>query len=247
MKKLKNINENLTQKSAISNKKNNISLKNKLIIGSIFSIILITVLSVVFFLSKEKNKIQEELNVVENKWNSDAKLIDDRLNENDPIFMIVSPVIIEGTQGASSIIIYNNGYKVSELFRYDTYDEFMEELSKKDAFIDDARTFFEVFSESENTHSKSGDIKPSDIRETYLEQYQIDDFSLKTTIDMTNVSNTNPMYIFGVTYDNELTPSSHMYYGVTDSKTTIPSYKKAYDWFEKFARIYVEKMYNENQ
>jgi len=182
---------------------------------------------------EEKENIE---NIEREKWNSSESLVDDRLPENYPIYYIVSPMIIENMQGSNIMALYNDGTFMSELYTYDSYDDFQEELTTENPYWEQIKEGYAEFKNVDGTQMVVNDINPSDIRESYILQYDITDFSLSTKVDMT-ASEQKVFYIFGVTYDDSLVPSTHLYYSQTKGMVTISSLDKTKKTVEKILEL----------
>lgn len=193
------------------------------------------ILFVIFLLSMTlasvlKQKIesryeQEELDsFTAQRWDSDAALVDDRLPKDYPVMFIIAPVIIEDIQSANAMVVYNDGSYLSELFTYESYDSFQEQLSSRTAFWQQIKDGYSDFTGSDWSHISSTDEEPADIRDIYLSQYDIEDFSLNKTVNMLDDGNT--FFLFGITYDDNKEPDVHMYYAQSRGETNIPASEK---------------------
>ena len=214
-----------TNKKAINNtKKRFFSTKVKIIFGIIFVIVILGIL--LWFSDKNPNNTKDVNDVIsENitqQWNSDAKLIDDRLSEDYPIMYVVSPSIVDDYVTVTSMCIYNNGKYITSYYVTDTLDTYLKESVKQDAFVDLLKDNYKTNVETEVANLLTDDYTPSDVRNAYIQQYSIEDFSLKTEIDL-SVTDSTTIDFYGVTYDvdddGNISAHAHKYYSESSGTT----------------------------
>ena len=199
------------------NDTNSATKKNKKIDLSFikfFSIIVIPIIIIVLLASyifvkqggdlktgEQKKEIKEEFfNDVENKYNSDAKLVDDRLPSNAPILFIASP----SSDGLSNYItilcLYNDGLNITQCLGISSLDTFNEELTQSDAFIKLLMNNYYLTRDTEIKNLVTTDKNPSDIRNAYLKSYEIKDKTMTSTIDLTGKASST-FYLYICNYD----------------------------------------------
>lgn len=226
-------------KENIINKKKNLFSKK----FTIFLVIIFFLMSISAFICAQKIEEDYEENEISdfttNRWDSDANLVDDRLPENFPIAFVISPVVIEGVQSANSMVIYNDGSYMSEVFTYESYDSFQEQLNSTNAFCEQLKQAYSDFKESDWAHISSTDLTPEIVREAYLEQYKINDFTINTQVDMT-FSDKNQFFIFTVTYNDEKEATTHMLYGQTQNYQSMISSETGQEVLMKFTEILMQ-------
>lgn len=215
------------------NNKKAINEKKKKFFSSKFGIfliifVIILIIGICLWFSDENpanqgNNINDIISEnITQEWNSDAKLIDDRLTENYPIMYVVSPSIVNDYVTVTTMCIYNNGKYITSYYVTDTLDTYFKESVKSDAFVDLLKDNYEINVDTEIANLLTDDFTPSDVRSAYLQQYEIQDFSLNSEIDLTNTGGTI-LEFYGVTYNVEengdITATSHKYYSENDGVT----------------------------
>lgn len=223
------------KKSATGGRNATITKKFKVILVFIFLLMGIPgVLAGKWF--EDKYKEESEAFSEKVRWNSDANLVDDRIPEDYPVFYVISPTVINGSLYGNVMAMYNDGTYISELFQYAEYDDFQERLLDDNAFWMDIFSGYSEYKDEEGTHIVLNDMEPADIREAYLLQYEINDFSLSTEVDMSS-QDSGTFYIFGVTYDDSGAPYVHMYYSKTNGSETMVSSEEGYNALEAISSI----------
>lgn len=236
----------MKNKQIIATKTKKIKIKPWMIIVGIFILILTAIAA--FFTAanivKNYNLEQNITQTTETKWNSDAKLVDDRLDEGYPIMYIVSPFSSDGIQYGTALCLYNDGTFISEIITFDSYDDFYNELNTNAAFWEHIKEGYNNFKDTEGMQLVTENQKPSEIRETYLKQYEVENFSLETQIDMSS-NNNNTFYIYGITYDDDKKPTSHLYYSQSSNSKSIISSDEGEDVLTGFTNISSSDVLNE--
>lgn len=189
-------------------------MKKKFII--IYSIVIFISIIIGIILSYFYNK--DRITYKEDKWNSNKNLIDDRLTNDYPIIFIVSPSEADGYIATTVMCIYNDGKYVTCYYVADSMESYYKEASSETAFIDKLKDAYEDNINTEVANLLTYDLKPEQVRDAYLKQYKITDFSLESSVDMLNYIE-NPIYIYGVTYDDSLKGTSHQYYSENEYTT----------------------------
>lgn len=155
--------------------------------------------------------------VQKQQWNSDALLVDDRLQKDDPIFMIVSHGYMEsGYYAATVFVLYNDGQYVTDYVVSDSEENYLDgtegnklaELLKKD---------YEAATSSEVAKLFTDNKKPSDIRAAYLKQYEIASTEMNNEVNMRNDGSS--LEIYGVIYDDSLKSEVVCYYHESGNAT----------------------------
>jgi len=210
MKNKKYSNKEKNEKSAVDYGTRKISHKSV-----IFFVIAITflVLFIIYLFTDDnsviKNKLDTNINPVqklevEQKWNSNPNLIDDRLSPTHPIAFFVSHSVEDYYVALTTMCLYNNGKYVTAYYLSETLDKYMEECIKEDAFVNKFIEDYEDNSSTDIANLITSDVKPDDIRNVYLAQYLIDDFSLESEVN-TNLTagsySSTPFTLYFVKYD----------------------------------------------
>lgn len=218
--------KNTNKKATNNTKKRFFSTKFKIIFGIII-ILIIIILGILLWFSNENPNNTKDINdtISENitqQWNSDAKLIDDRLSEDYPIMYVVSPYIIDDYVAVTSMCIYNNGKYITSYYVTDTLDTYLKESVKQDAFVELLKDNYATNIETEVANLLTDDYEPSDVRNAYIQQYSIEDFSLKTETDLSETDSTI-IDFYGVTYDIQddgtISAYAHKYYSESGATT----------------------------
>ena len=221
---------------ATNNKKNNKKIKIAIIIVILLSIIGSLVYII---LTTDFEKMETVSNAQNIQWNSDAKLIDDRLPENYPILFITSPSSIGDNVVVTTMCLYNNGDFITLYLAMDSIDDYTEESVKTDAFLTMLQDSYKDAKETDVANLLTDNITPSDAREAYLKQYSIEDLSLETNINMTDTSSTS-IDIYGCTYeknDDKIIGTTHKYYSEQTGATKVIKDENGYSTLEWFTKI----------
>lgn len=227
-------------KKEIKEHKNKIFTK-PFIIAIILSVIFISLPAAIIvenLMTKE-----QQIGDFEEKWNSDKRLVDDRLSENYPIMFIVSPMLANEIQTANVMALYNDGTYISEVFTYESYDSFQEELISEKSFWEQLCQGYSDYKGSDWSHISTTDEEPDNIRETYLKQYQISDFALTKQVNMA-LNNQNTFFLFGVTYDENIEPKTHMYYNQSQNSTSMLASEEGQDLLIKITDLLIQDSSN---
>lgn len=215
---------------AYQNKKSIMEDKNKIKKWPIILLVVLLVVVLIFliqYINERTNTDKSEEVTTEQiipKWNSDKNLIDDRLTKNYPIMFVVSPTQSEGYVYLSTMCIFNDGKFVTGNYVMQSMDEYTNESIKSDAFVNLLADGYEDIINTDIANLFSEDLKPSSFRNTYLIQYDVDDFSMNTTVNLMN-SSMKTMDIYGVTYmvdeSGEIVALSHKYYSSSSNSESI--------------------------
>lgn len=209
----------------------------KLIIAAIIVFLLSIIFSLVYiWTTYDIDKIAKENSKSTQQWNSDAKLIDDRLPENYPIMFITSPASTGDVVVTTTMCLYNNGDYITLYLGFDNIDEYTKESISSDAFIQKLIDEYEESKETSVANLLTDNIVPSDARDAYLKQYSIENFSMETSIDMTNTSSI-AIEIYGCTYeekDGEIIGTTHKYYSEQSGSTKTINDDNGYSVLEWF-------------
>lgn len=160
-----------------------------------------------------EEKSEKKGTKVEMRWNTDAALVDDRLDGGSPIFYALQPNINNGIVSVTALCLHNDGTYKAQLMACENYDVFQDEIIKDAPFLQNLKNGYEKSKEEEQLIADNK--KPTDLREGYLKMYDVDDFSLTTETNMSiqnQMANGNILYMYAVTYDESLIPKSHLIY-----------------------------------